>query len=303
MRFRRNRISVTQVPGGVIIGDLASFGTEERPPTQADLDSLVVGATRVAIREPFKRRTLFETTDAAELASLRDALRIHDGGIGHCMCFGSLELEFSLGRKSRGVVTVHHGVSLRWQPFFENAALADPDVLLDWLSARGVTGPREEYEEDRRDEAKSEWLVERWLAAMPDCVKPLWPPDAFKLEWPEVADALARGYPDPVERARVLMEWLGHGSGIWSGFPSYEQMPEWCLCRMPIEVLVEAAGREPRSEETREGAARLFASWEFVRDRELELRRIPAELKRELLAHALESDDEDKRSRALSAFG
>jgi hypothetical protein len=102
-RFRRQRISVTKVPGGLIVGDLEAFGTEQRPPMQADLDTLIAYATRVAIREPTtgRKKPLFETSDTAELASLRDALRIHDGGIGHCMCFGSLAPEFRRGACER----------------------------------------------------------------------------------------------------------------------------------------------------------------------------------------------------------
>ncbi len=72
--FRRQRTSVTKIPGGLIIGDLGGFGTEQRPPTQADLDALIGDATRVAVREPLghkKKPPLFKTTDAAELAYAR----------------------------------------------------------------------------------------------------------------------------------------------------------------------------------------------------------------------------------------
>jgi hypothetical protein len=98
------------------------------------------------------------------------------------------------------------------------------------------------------------------------------------------------------------MEWLGHGAGPWSGFPSYEQVPEWCLLQLPLEVLVEVAAREPRSEELLEGAARLFASWDFGQERGPELARLPADLKRALLEHARRSKDRDKRARAANAF-
>lgn len=301
-RFRRQRISVTKVPGGLIVGDLEAFGTEQRPPMQADLDTLIADATRVAIREPTtgRKKPLFETSDTAELASLRDALRIHDGGIGHCMCFGSLALEFRRGPRPLGMVTVHHGKSLRCQPFFDNAALAEPEKLLDWLSARGLTGLREEYDENRRLSAEHQLEVQRWLDGMPTALEPLWPSmrDPFARQCRDVADVLEvleDEYPDPVLRARALMEWLGHGAGPWSGFPSYEEVPEWCLLQLPLEVLVEAAAREPRSKELLEGAVRLFAGWDFGQERGPELARLPADLKRALLEHARRSKDRDKR--------
>jgi hypothetical protein len=305
-RFRRQRIPVTKVPGALVLGDLDSFGTEQRPPTQADLDEVIGAATSVAVREPMARRKkpLLETGEAADLDSLREALRIHDGGIGHCMCFGSLKLEFARGAKPLGAVTLHHGVSVRWQPFFDNAELAEPEELLDWLSDRGITSLRKEYDENRRRAAQREVDVRRWLEAMPAVVEPLWPSmeEPFSLEWPEVAEALADEYPDPVVRARALMEWLGHGAGPWSGFPSYEQVPEWCLLQLPLDALVEAAQHEPRSDELLEGAARLFASWHFGQKRGDELARVPAELKRALLEHARRSNDGDKRARAARRF-
>jgi hypothetical protein len=305
-RFRRQRIPVTKVPGGLVVGDLDSFGTEQHPPTQADLDEVIGAATSVAVREPMARRKkrLLETGEAADLDSLREALRIHDGGIGHCMCFGSLELEFARGAEPLGAVTLHHGVSVRWQPFFDNAELAEPEKLLDWLSDRGITSLREEYDENRRRPAQREADVRRWLEAMPAVVEPLWPSmeEPFSLEWPEVAEALADEYPDPVVRARALMEWLGHGAGPWSGFPSYEQVPAWCLLQLPLDALVEAAQHEPRCDELLEGAARLFASWHFGQERGDELARVPAELKRALLEHARRSNDGDKRARAADAF-
>jgi hypothetical protein len=304
-RVRWRRISVAQIPGGLVIGDPQDYGSEERPPTQGDLDAVIAAATQVTIREPVESKTpAFETSEASELASLRHALRIRDGGIGHCMCFGDVALDFRRGAEAAGTVTVHHGESLRWPPFFDNAALAEPDELVDWLAARGMPRLREQVEQNRRERLERGWLLSRWREAMPAALEPLWPlmRDPSRSAWPEVLDALDAEYPDPVSRARVLMEWLGHGAGPWSGFPSYEQAPEWCLLQLLLEDLVEAAKREPRSEQLLEGAARLFAGWQFRCERELELARIPDDLKGVLLSHALESDDEDKRARAAAAF-
>ena len=289
----------------IVIGDdlFEGLTTPQDPPTQAALDTILAPATRVEVREVHDEKPLLAAEDPPDLEALRGALRIRDGGVGHCMCFGSLELGFSQGRTQLGTVTLHHGVSVRWQPFFENAELVDPEPLLDWLSAHGIESLREEYQESLDSEGAADAAKARWRAAMPPVLEPAW--DSMReplMEWPAIADLLAEKYPDPVERARVLLRWLGHGEGPWSGCPSYEYVPEWCLFRMPLDVLIEAAEAQSEDEAIREGAARLFAHWEFARDREPELARIPAELRRALLEHALRSDDEDKRARARAAF-
>jgi hypothetical protein len=212
---------------------------------------------------------------------------------------------------------------LRWEPFFDNAPLVESDPILDWLSARGVTGPREEFDEATREEQASAEAMSRWKAAMPAVLEPFWSsmnefpgfavfvpdraaedaePGRPAFEWAEIEEIVKGAYPDPVERARVLLEWFGHGEGPWSGFPSYESVPESCLLRMRLDAIVEAAESPPQSEALLEGAARLLAGWEFGSERGGDLARVPANLKRRLLEHSLASPDDDKRSRARNVF-
>jgi hypothetical protein len=290
----------------LILGEDLVRGFEDpgRMPTQADLDSVIGAATSVAVRAVLSSGGVqYETDDPSELASLRDALRI-EGAMGHCMCPGTLAFIFRRDGEDLGTVTLHHGESLRWDPFFQNAPLVVHDPILDWLSARGFPGVRQQYDADRRREEADAEAAARWRAAMPSALESLWPSMCEPwLEWPEVADVMSREYPDPVERAQLLLEWFGHGEGPWSGYPSYESVPEWCLLEMPLDVLLEAARSEPQTGSLREGAARLFAGWHFRKQRARDLRRIPRDLKVLLLEHTLRSTDEDKLARARRAFG
>jgi hypothetical protein len=290
----------------LIIGEDLVRGFEDPgpAPTQADLDSVVGAATSVAVKGVFSGdEVLFETDDPSELASLRDALRI-EGAIGHCMCVGTLAFMFSREGEDLGTVTLHHGQSLRWDPFFYNAELVEHDPILDWLSAHGMPGARRDYDDDRRHGEAAAEVAERWHAAMPPALESLWPSMSSPLfDWPEVADVMSREYPDPVERARVLLEWFGQGKGPWSGYPSYESVPGWCLLQLPLSVLLEGAQGEPQTDGLREGAARLFAGWDFRHHRSRDLGRIPRDLKLLLLEHSLTSTDEDKLARAQRAFG
>src|SRR5262249_22989578 len=119
---------------------------------------------------------------------------------------------------------------------------------------------------------------------------------------PEWAAALAAEYPDLRERATVLLRLFGSGEGQWSGYPSYEDVPEALLLKMPLDVLF-AAAADASDDRVTEGAARLFAGWEVVRRRVFEPAALPADLKRRLLEHAERSENEDNRARARAAFG
>jgi len=304
-------LHVAKLPaGGVVIMDdevkrgLASPGPA---PTQAALDALLCRATRVRVREPIPSdgqacRVFLETERQTDLDALREALRIHDGGIGHCMCFGTVEFELFEGTGLVAQISLHHGVSIRLAPLFYNAALVSPGPILEWLAERGVTFPLEEFKRDQQRRAEYEKAAVRWHEAMPDCLKMHWGEMRQGLDCrDEYVEIVERTYPNPVERARVLLEWYGKGQGPWSGFPAYEQVPERILLRIPLDSLL--AAREPvQNDAMIKGTARLFGGWSFFQARPEELKRLPLELKRQLLEHSLLSTDDDQRGRARAAF-
>jgi len=225
--------------------------------------------------------------------------------MGHCMCFGDPKFVFREAESELGTVTLHHGESIRWEPFFWNAALAESEPILDWLSARGMHGARQEFDDARRRRAEYRAAADRWREAMPPVLRELHDPRSWDPSTegsPEVADALERHYPDPTDRARVLFEWFGRGKGPWSGYPAYESVPETCLLELPLDALVRAAQTEPSTDALLEGAARFFAGWDFRKQRKKELRRLPADLKRVLLEHCVASADEGKRRSGTRAF-
>lgn len=88
-------------------------------PSQNQLDRILRGATRLRVlngrAEAGAAGVLYETGRAEELAELRECLRIHDGGVGHCMCNGTVRFELTAS-ESPGEVTLHHGVTVRWEP-------------------------------------------------------------------------------------------------------------------------------------------------------------------------------------------
>jgi hypothetical protein len=273
------------------------------------------GAHRVRVREvnvssmredkPVKPMVLYETTDPAEISSLAKALQTGAEGVGHCMCYGTLvyEIESAAGTRQ---LSLHHGVTLREEGAFDNVPLLSPDACMDWLSARGITFVREEYEQARQRDAESQAHAERWRAALPSSLARFFDEMGDGMGFagkpqPEWTAALASEYPDLGQRAVMLLRLFGSGAGPWSGYPSYEGVPEALLLEMPLDVLL-AAAEEATDDRVTEGAARLFAGWYFGCQRPDDRAALPAELKRRLLEHAERSAHDDNRVRARAAF-
>jgi hypothetical protein len=256
-------------------------------------------AKRVRAREMGPgQKIVYETSDAAELESLGRVLRVGQTDGGHCMCTGTLDFEIeSAGGLEH--VTLHHGESVRWNREFANY----PDAIMDWLSARGVTFVREQHDESRRRRAVSQAENARWLSQMPASLAPFFEEmrNSGGSHSPEWTAAIEREFPDALARARVLLLLYGSGGGRWSGYGSCEGVPEHLLLQMPLDLLLGAIG-DASDERMREGAARLFSSWDFGKQRAADRALLPAALKRTLLAHVEAEANEDKRARARKAL-
>jgi hypothetical protein len=239
-------------------------------------------ATHVRCRRPTELVVLYETTQRDEIAALARALEAAPAAGAYCMCIGTLVFEID-GTN----VTLHHGESLRWDGSGGNAALVDPDAVMAWLSARGITFVREEYDaaKVRSDEGAIE--AARWRAAMPSSLLPFFD-DMRASGWsskPEWTAAVEAQHPDLVERTRVMLELYGSGVGRWSGYPSWEQVPMQLVVELPYEVLIAAIGDAP-SERLCAGAVRLICSWDFRKRRKQLVPKLSDAARRRLLEHA-----------------
>jgi hypothetical protein len=252
--------------------------------------------------QPGEPTVLYETTDPVEIASLAKALQIGPETVEQCRCSGTLvyEIESASGIKR---ISLHHGVTLREESAFNDVALLSPDACMDWLSARGITFVREEYEENRRRDAELQANAERWRSALPASLASFFDDMTDWLGKPprEWTAALESEYPDLEQRAVMLFRLFGSGTGRWRRYPSYEGVAAALLLEIPLNVLVAAAEGSADDREIR-GAARLFAGLEFRRQRGQDLLALPAQLKRRLLDHAERSEHDDNRALARRAF-
>ncbi len=202
----------------------AEFARSSAPqPTQAALHTLLSRMSRVRIveggmagGEPLGRTVLLEVEDEAALEELRNALTILDGPAGHCGCHGdpSLELRSFQGERL-AVLGIHHGQTLRWAEWKDDAELMDGRRLLDWMAHRGVDKPLASYQEALQLKEEGERKRKAWLQAMPLELKQLpedlWKKAAASNDLTPVLDAIKATGSDGSARILGLFRWFGSG--------------------------------------------------------------------------------------------
>jgi hypothetical protein len=315
---REALVRVTDASGqvtGVMDRATADYLASRAPdPTQSSLNALLSTVTRVRVvpvenyrHGATEQRTLLDTSDPESLASLRRCFEIVEGPetFGHCMCLGEPHIELYAGDTLAATIGYHHRVAIRWAAWKHDACLKEPDRLLDWMSAHGVDGPRREVEAMRRRDEEAQRRAEQWLGAMPDSLHPFWDQMGHHLDRAlhrQLLEALRVAVPAPAEQALVLFGWFGSGAGPWSGFPSYESVPEQLLLHYPTWLLIDVlTGSAPTDPQWR-GAARYFGGWEFRQTKKGDGALLPVELKQRLLAAARTTGISDNIERAERAF-
>lgn len=297
----------------------SSLGAElsDRPVDWAQLAAAITGADRIVVHENLSKdaKLLYSSTSGEDIAAFRDAVTIvppKDGEGFHCMCLGTPAVRLYSGEKEVVLVTNHHGQSIRTSLWTSDARLKDQESWLRWFDARGMKEPRAEVSRANEEAKTFQGWRERWNASMPESIR-LLTDRSWESEWnaslEPVRAKLTEEFPDKRARVLALFNWFGSGSGAWSGFPGYEEIPEKLLLEFTTPELAEAAQAPNLTQAQLEGAARLFAGWSFSQERPKDVAKLPRSLKQTLLRHALNSpkqgtwNDDDKRERAQKAFG
>lgn len=282
-------------------------------PTQAALDTLMDQVRAVRIFKDgchgdslLGNDVLLEVDESTDVEALRVTMRIIDGPGGHCMCFGGPTLEMLSADRSRlALLSIHHGLGIRWSRWKDDARLIDGRLLLEWLAKRGVLEPLRDFEAEEANQRRSRQDWQRFLAAMPSPLVPVWSGAVGQFGNVDVVPlraALERGMPDENARILALLQWFGTGAGPWSGFPSYEEAAEELLLGYSTERIIRALEDARLNPAQLEGTARLFAGWSFNQQRPQGLRELPESLRKALWRHVKDTQDDDKRGRATRAF-
>ena len=303
-------------------------------PTQAALDQMMASLTRIRVikdgmanGKAIGNTILLDIDVPEDIAAFQQQLKIIEDPqtFGHCMCLGNPAIELYAGKKVMAVIGFHHGRSIRWDAWQYDALLADGMGLVNWMAQRGVKGPQQEVEAAQRRQEEAARQIQKWAEAMPVSLRPFWDQMmqtgfGFNTFYPDsVSSAASAGepqaspaspmmqalegeFPNADERVQAVLNWYSQGAGPWSGFPAYEQAAETLLLEFPTPLIIAALEHHNLTTEHLEGAARYFAGWEFNRSKPQDRETIPTSLKEQLLAHSLQSADQDKMKRAQNAF-
>lgn len=283
-------------------------------PTDDALAALLLSAQHAEVRAPAAgdqaARTLL-TVSGHDLTALRHAMRLSPGPGGHCMCAGDLELAVLGPDGDWTKISLHHGYTMRWKgPWsWPDVAFADPEGFMAWLADHGVTLYLDMEVEAQARQREEQAQRTRWLAATPACLRERL--DVLEVGAlggpapgsPRVLEAITelRATSDPSTVVIALLRWFGSGVGRWSGYPTYENVPEALLVTLgTAQVLAGITGRELDTAAL-SGLARYFGSWEYRKERRAELRSVPQELRDQLVAHVRANLDEGDVQRLESA--
>ncbi len=175
-------------------------------PEAGTLVEQVATAKRVRCLSIPDRRVLFETSDQATITQLSATLHVVPAQAFHCMCIGTLNIEVE--GPAPLTFTVHHGISVRVGSGGEgDLLLRDSAALMRWLSDHGMPFVQEEHDASVRRGEQTRAEAERWRSRLPSSLAPFFDEmgrsgGSKRTEWAEAVEA---EYPDPVQRARVLL--------------------------------------------------------------------------------------------------
>src|SRR5277367_3601186 len=282
--------------------------TDEKKVVPEDLRQILALADKIVVKaSPTRSSTiLFESTDKKDLEDLWGSLALEPPSEWfHCMCGGTPAIYVYERGRERVELTNHHGLSIRCSLWDSDVRITDTEKWLLWFDERRISGPRQEVEAMRDQQAKNKKNWERWLSAMPKALGEVWSSALRgfgRVDLDPLRSQLERSMPDRGERVLALLEWFGSGSGPWSGFPSYEDAAENLLLDYSTIDIISATRSKKLSHTQTEGAARLFAGWSFTRERPAGLKEVPEALKKDLWLHIQNTKDHDKLQRARGAF-
>lgn len=291
---------------------LSATKPKSHPVNSAELLEQIGRADEVVVEASshLNWEVVYSSSDSKDLAELQAAISIEapDGEL-HCLCLPTTRIQLRRKHKELGTILVYPGATtISLSIWSSDARILDKEKWLQWFDARKIAGPRKEAQEQAEIEKQDQAYEERWTAAMPPSLRPGWTKviaDIFpgqQIDTTPLDQELAKELPDANKRILALMSWFGSGAGRWSGFPSYESVAEEMLLKYPTAELLVAVKDRVLTEPELEGAARLFAGWEFNQRRPEDIHLLPGDLKRTLLEHSLKSNDEDKVGRAQYAF-
>ncbi len=211
-----------------ILGSLNFFSL-----TEQTLDRLFEKATELRMVEP-RQKLSIATLQDPRLHEIRPLLRL-TGDVGmQCMCrHGSLALEFYGGQRRLATLQYVHEKSLRHSSYPGQCRLVDGPGLSRWLLENDIDCSVGEANRNHRD-------YKLWVRSAPpalrDGIEQWIQPEAFE----QAEELLRNSVPDPVERSRLLLAWIGVVEKF-GDHAVYLRLATRMLLNIPDEAVVEAS--------------------------------------------------------------
>ena len=254
-------------------------------------------------RDLSKERTLFETSDPAEIQRLVASWKVEDKVSGfHCMCCGEPSLEFYKGDQLITTLGIHHGSSLRWPegwPGDAQLTAVASDSICDLLARHGIEEPKKELEESRKSEAAYNRLMSAYSQLAEESVlKQIF--SAFP-EVDRAQEVAVEKWPDSQERAARLFSLYGAlPDSTWRLSTGIDEpLRDGMLAKVDTKEALELVKRKDAPGQLLQGLSR----WAFFgREGEAFLKALEGESLHKLGMWALAHPREDNREEALHSL-
>jgi hypothetical protein len=177
---------------------------------------------------------------------------------------------------------------------------ASPEYFNLLLKAGRVPLSDSSYEMEEKERNFFAERKARWLAGMPESIRPVWAAwqaEGEKRDLKKLQVLLAKQFPKAEDRILALFTWYAQDDD-WASDLHYASAPELMLEEYGDADFVTVGQRDDFTTAQLEGAARFLVGWPTSR-----LAVLPAKLKQKLLVHVTNQKDARKSAWARHAFG
>jgi hypothetical protein len=246
----------------------------------AGVDHVIIKPARLSALYDNPNPVLFDITQPDVIKQFATLIEIDETQIGfHCMCLGTYDVELYSNKQLQAIINYHHEVSIRYNGWSSDAGIANTQGLITFLAQLGFTKPQEDYLETQRRQEEDQQADREWLAAAPKCFSTYWSEfDMFGRHPQALVDALDAEIPDKAMQILALLQLFGQSKNPWSGYPSYEGIPQEILNNYHAKYILEVYAGSDKNDKLKSGLGRYICSFEFRKVRKKHLQYITEEM-------------------------
>ncbi len=246
----------------------------------AGADHIIIKPARLSEFYEDPNPVLFEITQPDVIKQFATLIEIDETQVGfHCMCTGTYDIELYANGQQQAIISYHHEVSIRYNGWSSDAGIANTQGLISFLAQLGFTKPQEDYLETQRRQEEYQQADSEWLAAAPKSFSTYW--DEFRMDghYPQaLVEALDEDIPDKTAQIIALLQLFGQSKNPWSGYPSYEGIPQEILNNYHAKYILEVYAGSDKNDKLKSGLGRYICGYHFRKVRKKHLQYITEEV-------------------------